>query len=293
MTFLPTQLNGYSDSLLLTILGFYPSERILLIIGYMDLLGNSPKSGHLINVLREFFRSTTPRDHPGLRRFLQSALVLTIVLFVLAFVRFPLPANEAWISIGFTLAIGVFISFGIWFALRRTHTHMLVAEQSVHVGQAAGVILSLVWSGYILYTHLGLDLARKATIGNTLTLLTFLITAILLFGAGFVCTYWVNQLRAGIFSGLWAGLIAGLVNVMVLIAKLEFFMSLLIQKMNPGELQAFAQSGWQDRAIWYFWREEFLGSVMYFPLEVVMGFFFGLLGGAAGWLARRLIHHPG
>jgi hypothetical protein len=97
---------------------------------------------------------------------------------------------------------------------------------------------------------------------------------------------------AGIFSGLWAGLIAGLVNVMVLVAMLKIFMSLLIQQMNPGELQAFAQSGWQDRAIWYFWNEEFLGSVMYFPLAVVMGFFFGLLGGTAGWLARRLFHHP-
>lgn len=231
-----------------------------------------------------------PQSPPRLRRALRGSLILIVLLVGLAFVRFPLVAEPVsplpYIALAAVAAL--FTGAGAWAGLRGCLPRDAAGALALRYGLAAGLGLSLVWATYILFTHLGLDLAQKATIGSTLTGLTFLLTMIVLVGAGAASAYRTRQLRAGIVTGLWAGLITGLVCFLVILAMLEVFMGALVNLMNPGELQAYAHSGWHNQAVWYFWEEEFYGSIVYFPLQVGLGLSGGLLGAVAGRLLARL-----
>jgi hypothetical protein len=53
--------------------------------------------------------------------------------------------------------------------------------------------------------------------------------------------------------------------------------------MNGAEQQVFAHSGWLNRAAWYYWNEELVGSVGVFLYLVGTGVVLGLIGGLVGW----------
>ena len=69
---------------------------------------------------------------------------------------------------------------------------------------------------------------------------------------------------------------------------LDSAMGFLARHMTASEIQAFTQSGWTNRAAWYYWNEELAGSIGYFLLLTVCGIAFGALGGLAGMLYTRI-----
>jgi len=224
------------------------------------------------------------RDHPRLRQALRAGGAITIFLIALAFMLYPLREVSPVPYIALAVITAAMINFGAWCGLRKAVTRTHSAELTLRWGLSAGLVLSLLWAAYILYSHLSLNLSEKITQGRILTNLIFLVSAILIFGVGAYSSFRTNSLRSGIITGLWEGLIVGMVCFTVTLGMLEGFMGFLIRSMNPTELQAFAHSGWQDQVAWYFWEEEFFGNIVYFPLQVGMGLVLSIFGGIAGWL---------
>jgi hypothetical protein len=63
---------------------------------------------------------------------------------------------------------------------------------------------------------------------------------------------------------------------------LDSAMGTLVLHMTAGELRDFAHSGWADRAAWYYWNEEYAGSLGYFVLLAMVCPLVGTLGGLVG-----------
>jgi hypothetical protein len=163
---------------------------------------------------------------------------------------------------------------------------------AVIVSLGTGVIIGGDWIFFILYTHLSLATAtEKATTGAILTDTTLLESALSVVGVGILAAFQARRFTTGLAAGAGVGLLAGLLAMLITLVMLDASMSVLVTRMTASEAQAFTQSGWVNRAAWYFWNEEAFGAFGYFATLFVGALPLAVIGAALGNLlavaARR------
>ncbi len=221
-------------------------------------------------------------DHPRLRWGLAGSFVGSLLLVGWSFVRFPPVEGPLERYLAFAVGGGGIVCGAIALGLWATHPRPQIAAIALRRGVWFGGLCAVLWIAYILGTHLALADADKPTVGRVLTLSLFgaeFLILVLLSGytAWQTCDWW-----SGSQIGLWTGLLVGLLSFGTLLLLLYSQMGFLVQHMNSGELAAFAQSGRRDRMTWFFWEEEFAGSVGYFVPQLVLAAACGGLGVALG-----------
>jgi hypothetical protein len=213
--------------------------------------------------------------------------VMTIVVALLGFLRFPEITGSATPYAGLAVVAVVLVGVpsGITLlTLRSRNPTTLQAPVTPRLALALGALVGLVWIVYILLTHLALSDAQKPTVGAALTWVTLGITAVAMLAVSAWGTNTTRRFSTAVAIGLGGGVVAGLLAQLTVIIMLDSAMGFLVQHMNAGEVRAFAQSGWSNRESWYFWNEEFVGSISYFALLVVGGVMLGVFGGVIGRL---------
>jgi hypothetical protein len=143
------------------------------------------------------------------------------------------------------------------------------------------------WLAYILFTHLALKDSQKPTVGAALTWITLGTTAALIVAVSALGARSTGRVVAGANAGWGGGVLAALFVQVSLLIMLDLAMPTLVQHMSAGELSAYLTSGWPDRAAWYYWKEEFDGSIGYFGLLALLGAVAGTVGGAVGCVLAR------
>jgi hypothetical protein len=156
---------------------------------------------------------------------------------------------------------------------------------AVIVALGTGVIIGGGWIFFILYTHLALATAtEKAITGAMLTDTTLLESALSIVGVGILATFQARRFTTGLAAGVGNGLLAGLLAMLTTLVMLDASMSVLVIRMTASEAQAVTQSGWADRAAWYYWNEEAFGAFGYFVTLFVGALPLAVIGAALGKL---------
>jgi hypothetical protein len=89
---------------------------------------------------------------------------------------------------------------------------------------------------------------------------------------------------------LAAGFLIGVLALLTIVLMLDLGMGFLVRHMNTEELAVFTSSGWTNRQAWYYWNEEFFGSMGDFILLVLSGAVLGALGARIGHLLAACSH---
>jgi len=227
-------------------------------------------------------------DYWRLRNSVLLADLVMLAVVGFGFVRFPqltgVPLDEA-ITAGFLVGVIWLASLVALISLRAVTPAAAIARRN---GVLLGLSLGGLWILYILVSHLAIPLQEKPTLGGLFTLVTLALTTCAVLIVSALSGWHTRAITSGLGVGFWAGLIAGVLSTLTVLLMLYLGMGFLVQAMNAGELQAFAQSGWQNRAAWYFWNEEITGSLGYFLLLVWGGSVLGSLGGMLGKLLNVL-----
>jgi hypothetical protein len=232
--------------------------------------------------------TTTPRQWDPERIYRQSVRLgpwLVAALALAGFARFPRITGSPLPYGVLALAALAIVAAACWVALRliRADASGATARHAL----AIAVPATALWLAYILFTHLALKDSQKPTVGAALTWITLGTTTALIVAVSALGARGSGRITAGVAIGWCGGVFAGLFALFGLLFMLDLAMPLLVRHMNAGELRAYLASGWPDRAAWYYWNEEFYGSIGYFGLLALLGAVAGTVGGAVGRVLAR------
>jgi hypothetical protein len=207
------------------------------------------------------------------RRGVLGGVAAIAVVTLAGFVRFPQlsgsPAPYTGLALVAVALVGLLSGIAL-LALRTRPTTTEPADRAAVAPRAVlalGLLVGAVWVAYILLTHLALPDAAKPTVGAAITWVTLGISALAMLAVSAWRAHATGRFATALAIGLGGGVVAGLLALLTVVVMLDSAMGFLVQHMTAGELQAFAASGWANRKAWYYWNEEFVGSISLNPGE--------------------------
>jgi hypothetical protein len=206
------------------------------------------------------------------------------VVFLVGFARFPQITGSPLPYVALAIVALVIVGVPAGFVLLATRAPTGPARLVCRYSLLLGSILGVIWITYSLVTHFVIPNGDQPTINAILLWSVLVVTALaMLVGSGVVARH-TRQFSTGFATSLATGFLTGVLAMLTIVLMLDIGMGFLVRHMNTAELAGFASSGWANRQAWYYWNEEFFGSLGDFILLVLSGAVLGALGAGIGRL---------
>jgi hypothetical protein len=228
--------------------------------------------------------SLSPASASWFRRSVLALVTAAGVLIVLGFARFPQITGSPLPYVALAVVAIVVVAFPAGLIVLATRATTGPAALTRSRSLLVGGILGVMWIAYTLVTHFIIPNGEQPTMSAILLWSVLVVTALAMLVVSLVVAWQTGRFTTGFATGLAIGFLTGALAMLTVVLMLDVGMGYLVQNMNAGEVAGFTSSGWANRQAWYYWNEEFFGSLGDFILLVLSGAVLGAIGAGIGRL---------